>query len=90
VQKDGSWNTSGLTLDLTSLEQGKISVTASVADKAGNTASDSINNDVLDTRPPSPSPMMAVAATVYSTRAKRQVRQSAAAPPVWKQARLSP
>jgi hypothetical protein len=50
VQKDGSWNTSGLTLDLTSLEQGKISVTASVADKAGNTASDSINNDVLDTQ----------------------------------------
>jgi hypothetical protein len=41
-------------------------------------------------RPASPSPMMAVAATAYSTRAKRQVRQSAAPPPVWKQARLSP
>jgi hypothetical protein len=52
VQKDGSWNTSGLTLDLTSLEQGKISVTASVVDKAGNTASDSVNNDVLDTVAP--------------------------------------
>ena len=51
VQKDGSWSTSGdLTLDLTSLEQGKINVTASVVDKAGNTASDSINNDVLDTQ----------------------------------------
>ncbi|KJV24371.1 hypothetical protein VI06_21800, partial [Aquitalea magnusonii] len=36
VQKDGSWSTSGdLTLDLTSLEQGKINVTASVVDKAG-------------------------------------------------------
>jgi hypothetical protein len=31
-------------------EQGKISVTASVADKAGNAASDSVNNDVLDTQ----------------------------------------
>jgi hypothetical protein len=40
-----------LTLDLTT-EQGKISVSASVTDKAGNTASDSIDNETLDTVAP--------------------------------------
>ena len=52
VQQGGSWDTSKLTLDLSTLNQGKISVTASVTDVAGNSASDSISNDILDTQAP--------------------------------------
>ncbi|NWK78019.1 retention module-containing protein [Aquitalea sp. LB_tupeE] len=52
VQQDGSWNTADLTLNLNALKQGQISVTASVTDLAGNSASDSLSKETLDTVPP--------------------------------------
>ncbi|WP_159874659.1 retention module-containing protein [Aquitalea denitrificans] len=65
VKADGSWNTADVKLDLSNLNQGQITISASVIDKAGNAASDS-GFDTLDTIAPTAAGMSAAtsAATI--------------------------